>query len=184
MLGVSAALLGLSLFGDPVETRLRYDRSLIGTGELWRLITGHVVHLGLRHALLNVVGLVLVGLLFAPFITVTDWVRTSIVAALTISAGLFWLSPTVAWYVGFSGVLHGLFVAGAMAMAGRERTLAILLLIGLAGKLFFEQVAGPVPGSEQTAGGPVIVDAHLYGAIGGWLAATLGRVLKGGIRRL
>ena len=46
----------------------------------------------------------------------------------------------------------------------------------VAGKLAWEQFAGPLPGSESGSGGPVIVDAHLYGAVGGLLAAVLIRV--------
>jgi hypothetical protein len=39
------------------------------------------------------------------------------------------------------------------------------------GKLLYEQLVGPLPGSESVAGGTVIVNAHLYGAVGGGLAA-------------
>ena len=39
------------------------------------------------------------------------------------------------------------------------------------GKLIYEQLFGPLPGSESTSGGSVVVNAHLYGAIGGAIAA-------------
>jgi membrane associated rhomboid family serine protease len=45
------------------------------------------------------------------------------------------------------------------------------------GKLLWEQAVGPLPGSAEVAGGKVIVDAHLYGAIGG---LVLGWVLSPG----
>jgi hypothetical protein len=48
------------------------------------------------------------------------------------------------------------------------------------GKVAYEQIAGPLPGSEATSGGAVIVDAHLYGIIGGTaVAAALIRVRRG-----
>ena len=43
-------------------------------------------------------------------------------------------------------------------------------------KIGWEQWHGPVPGSETTSGGPVVVDAHLYGAVGGAMAALLMRI--------
>ena len=42
----------------------------------------------------------------------------------------------------------------------------------LAMKLAYEQLLGPLPGSEGTAGGEVVVVAHLYGAISGALIGT------------
>ena len=47
------------------------------------------------------------------------------------------------------------------------------MLVIFAAKLGWEQLAGPLPFTGETAGGPVIVDAHLYGAVGGALAALL-----------
>jgi hypothetical protein len=46
----------------------------------------------------------------------------------------------------------------------------------LLGKLAWEQFSGPLPGSEGTAGGPVIVDSHLFGALGGALTALTLRI--------
>jgi hypothetical protein len=44
------------------------------------------------------------------------------------------------------------------------------LLAFLAGKIVYEQVLGPIPGSVETSGGNVVVAAHLYGASSGALA--------------
>jgi len=48
-----------------------------------------------------------------------------------------------------------------------------LLLALIIGKLAWEQVAGALPGSESVAGGNVVVNAHLYGAIGGAIIGTI-----------
>jgi len=75
-----------------------------------------------------------------------------------------------------SGLLHGLLVAGIIP---RLRSLDIetgILLLLLIAKIGYEQFNGPVPGSETTSGGPVVVDAHLYGALGGVLGAILARI--------
>jgi rhomboid family GlyGly-CTERM serine protease len=90
-----------------------------------------------------------------------------------IDAGFWFFYPELEWYVGLSGVLHGLLVAGLFAgLVQRDREAVILTLFVIA-KLAWEQLAGPLPGSESSSGGVVIVDAHLYGAIGGLAGALL-----------
>jgi membrane associated rhomboid family serine protease len=70
-------------------------------------------------------------------------------------------------------VLHGLLVAGLFAGAMQRDREAVVLSILVIAKLVWEQAVGPLPGSESTAGGAVIVDAHLYGAVGGLLGALI-----------
>ena len=75
------------------------------------------------------------------------------------------------WYVGLSGVLHGALAAGAVAWWRYESKLLALLLSAIfAGKLAWEQWHGALPLSGDL---PVVVDAHLYGALGGALAGVL-----------
>ena len=177
-----AALVILSIalgFGED-ETRLlgRYDRAEIAGGEIWRLVTGHLVHLSWGHTWLNVIALLLMTLLLDDLMRAHDWIIAFLFAAATIDAGLFFLEPGVAWYVGLSGSLHGVMIVGAVAMLRSNSTMAIVLLIGIASKLMWEQWLGPIPLSESTSGGTVLVDAHLYGAIGGILASLTLKVAR------
>jgi len=89
---------------------------------------------------------------------------------------LWFLDPDVEWYVGLSGLLHGLLTAGLLAsfLAGSRDALLLGLLV--AGKILWEQVSGPLPGSQGLAGAAVVVDAHLYGALAGAAAAIVVRV--------
>ena len=171
---VSLALLAS---GDAGREWLRFDRTGIAAGEAWRLLTGHLVHLGETHALLNLVGLALVWFLVGRAFSARQWLWVIAGAVAAIDLGLWFGNPSLDWYVGLSGLLHGMLAAGIVAgLAGRSGE-AILLAVVVAGKLAWEQLAGPLPGSEATSGGAVIVDAHLYGVIGGTLvAATLIRV--------
>lgn len=164
----------LLLTGDPGREWLRFDRSGITAGELWRLLSGHLVHLGVSHAVLNLAGLVLVWFLVGRAYTWQQWLWIMAGSIGAIDLGLWFGAPSLEWYVGLSGLLHGMLAAGIVAgLAGRNGEAAILAVV-VAGKLAWEQFAGPLPGSEGTSGGAVIVDAHLYGVIGGTLvAATL-----------
>jgi hypothetical protein len=72
--------------------------------------------------------------------------------------------------VGLSGVLHGALAAGALGWWRQEsKPLALGLTAVLLGKLAWEQWHGALPLSGDM---PVVVDAHLYGAIGGSLAGS------------
>ena len=64
-------------------------------------------------------------------------------------------------------------IAGLIAELPERRADTRLLLIGVLIKLIYEQFAGPLPGSEDTAGGTVIVDAHLYGAVSGAVVGAM-----------
>lgn len=151
--------------GDSLAAMLRYERGAIASGGWWRLLTGHLVHLDLHHLVLNELGLVLMWSLFADDFDALEWLVIGFAGALAISAGLWWLSPRVAWYVGSSGILHTVLGAGTARHLWRHAWDRWLLLAALAGKLLFEQFSG-----HAQAG--VVVDAHLYGALAGLLAGA------------
>jgi rhomboid family GlyGly-CTERM serine protease len=163
---ILSLVLGL---GDNVTELLRYDRSAIAAGGWWRLLTAHAVHLDAHHLVLNALGLVLVWSLFAQDYDAVDWCCIVLSGALAISAGLWWLSPRVIWYVGASGVLHSVMAAGTVKHFVERAWDRWILLLGVAGKLAYEQLAG----SAQPL---VVVDAHLYGALAGY---AVGAVLCG-----
>ncbi len=163
-----AVVLGLG--GTAFRDALSFDRSGIEDGELWRIVSGHFVHLGTSHMLLNGAGIILVWLLVGQEFILRQWALVTIVVIVGIGAGLWWMNPELQWYVGLSGLLHGWLAAGIVAALSKGRLDAGLLAALIVAKLVFEQWQGPIPGSAESAGGPVIVDAHLYGGIAGALA--------------
>ena len=160
---------------------LRYSRDAIAAGEIWRLITGHLLHLGAPHFVLNAMGTVLAAALVGAQLRPLAWAQVWLACALSVSVGLWFLQPGVGWYVGLSGVLHGLIVAGAVTGLGdyRERLFAAAVLAAIAAKLGWEQWSGAMPGTAALAGGSVITEAHLYGAVGGLLAGLVVLVSRG-----
>ena len=170
ILALLAVCLLLGAGGDEVRELGRYERHAVEGGEYWRLVSGHLVHLGFGHLWPNVAALAIIALLFEGIFSNTDWLRLGAASALAIDVGLYALDPSVLWYVGLSGVLHGFVAAGALALLVRRETLGAVLGLGLGAKLLFEQIVGPVPFTAQSVGGPVVVAAHLYGAIGALLA--------------
>jgi rhomboid family GlyGly-CTERM serine protease len=171
-LGLLAAVLVLSWLGDEsVRNALRYERTAVLDGEYWRLLTAHFVHGTAMHMLLNLAGLALVAALFARDYSLGEWLLILLVSIATIDAGFVFYEPQLRWYVGFSGALHGALAAGAVAWVRHEsRYLALGLILLVVCKLAWEQWRGALPFSGDME---VIVDAHLYGAIGGALAAGI-----------
>lgn len=168
------ALLGLCVivqYGG-LAPWLRYSRAAVADGEVWRLVTGHLAHLSGAHLLLNGLGTVLVAALVGHHLRPGAWGAALLWCALVIGLGLWWALPELQWYVGLSGVLHGLLIAGAIAALGdrRERLLAGVVIVVVGMKLAWEHIAGAMPGTATIAGGPVVVEAHLFGAIGGAVA--------------
>ncbi len=170
---IALLVVGLSLGGESATLLLRFERVGIQNGEIWRLLTANFVHLGWSHALLNIAGLVLIWLLFGQRFSQTGWSIILISSLLGTTLGLLFFNPTLTWYVGLSGALHGLFIAGCIAEIKLKYRMGIVLLVILAGKILWEQFQGPLPGTSDAAGGPVIVDAHLYGALAGFAALFL-----------
>lgn len=162
----AALLLALQAGGDPLRLWLRYDRQAVLSGELWRLVTAHLVHLGWAHALLNAAGLLLCAVL-APGAFVPGRVgRLCLQLAglgLGVSLMLLALSPQVAHYAGLSGVLYGLFVVGLAPAARRREPPAVAALLLLAAWMLWQWVAGPSADEERVIGGRIITVAHLYG---------------------
>ncbi len=165
----------LQVMPEPWRLALRYDRAAIGAGEFWRIFTGHFVHLGWRHLVLNLAGLGLGTWLFGQDRSPTQWLMATLSSALVCGAGLWLLSPTVGWCVGLSGVLHGLMVVGfgGWILAGEKQAWGLLGVVLI--KLAWEQLGGDMPWADTLAGGRVVTDAHLWGAAGGalYLAAEV-----------
>lgn len=171
LLGVVAVI--LSLAGGPESPALRYERTAVLAGEWWRLASGHLVHLGIAHLLLNLAGLALIGWIFGPGLRARDWLWVFLLSIITIDAGFVLLEPRLAWYVGLSGILHGLLLGAAVLDRGFSPALRLSLILCVFAKLAWEQWAGALPFTAEAAGGPVVVDAHLYGALGGVVAGVL-----------
>ncbi len=172
----AALAVGIALAGDTGREFLRYDRPAIAAGEVWRLLSGHFAHLGTSHLVLNVAGLALVWFLVAAHLTRRQWLLVTVLVIGGIDLGFWFLQPQLIGYVGLSGLLHGLLAAGVVAGLGSRRIEPIVLAVILVAKIAYEQLAGPLPGSEATTGGAVIVAAHAYGVVAGAVAAGLIRI--------
>lgn len=162
-------ILAFGLMGNWVNPWLQYQRDAILQGQVWRLLTGHLVHLGVVHCLLNLLALLLILYLFSGVITLRHWWRLTIGLCLAISVLFLALNPKLSYYAGLSGVLHGLLAYALVISLSRpdifNPIVVGFLLAAVAFKLVYEQSSHYDSGYLQHfMNAPVIVDAHAYGA--------------------
>ncbi len=158
------ALLGLG--GETVRDALRFDRAAIHAGEWWRLLTANFVHLGGWHLFLNALGVVVLVLLCPEPLPGLVWARRLVLVGIGMSLGLYFFVPSTRWYVGCSGLIHGLFVLGLGRQLMQQRDLiAAGCLAYLLGKIGWEMATGVPVSDEAAIGGAVLVESHLYGSL-------------------
>jgi rhomboid family GlyGly-CTERM serine protease len=169
---VVAVLVMVHAIAGAVPRALRYERTAVLDGEAWRLLTAHLVHADLRHLGWNVLGVLIVGMLFARDYTPRQWLGIMLASTAAIGLGFLLLQPGLEWYVGFSGVLHGCMAAGLVRWLRRGSDPLTWLVGGLfVAKLAWEHCAGALPFTAASLSLPVVHEAHTYGAVGGALAA-------------
>ncbi len=166
-----AVLLCLQYWGD--KTLLSLTRAGVLNGELWRIFSGHLIHLNWQHLGLNILGLVLCQFLFR-----LPWqhlLGTAVLAAMLIACGLY-LWTTYTYYLGLSGVLHAWLIVGALYSLTRTGenhlpTLAWTVIVLLTGKVAVEHLHSLDVSSatymEQFIESPVVTEAHFLGLVAG-----------------
>jgi len=157
----------LFLFQDNSNQWLAYYHNGIAKGQIWRLLTAHFCHTNGYHLLLNGTGLLVVTALFLDTFKHYSILTMMISVGLFISLCLYWIEPELQWYVGLSGVLHGLFAFGVCDELKKRDKWGVILGLGFIAKVAYEQILGPSAATEALIDATVLIDAHLYGAIAG-----------------
>ena len=143
----------------------RYEHDWLASGEIWRVITAHWVHVGWLHLLLNGLGLVICVILAHPRWSIRRWFTSNLALAIGISLALTLFNPEIGDYAGYSGVLYGLYALAAVRLFSSDRLVAALILTAIVGKVLIEQLKIVDFNTGSLIGAPVIVDAHLYGLL-------------------
>lgn len=156
------------IFDQQIATHFIYLKSAINQGEIWRLITGHFLHTNGYHLLLNCIGLLLLYLVHGQYYQAKSYLSLLLFCSFITSAGIWWYTD-INSYVGLSGVLHGIFVWGALKDIEHKEKTGYALLIGIWCKVLYEQTFGADSNISELINAEVAIDAHLWGAIAGSL---------------
>lgn len=145
----------------------QFDRMAIENGQYWRLLSAHLVHNNLYHFVANSLGLVAIYALFQSSYDNLSLLMVSVANAIAIGMWVLIFDSNILYYVGLSGVLHGLFAYAVCGEMLKNIKLSYLLFMGLVGKLVHEQIYGGDASMTELIEIPIMVNAHLYGAITG-----------------
>ena len=142
-LAISAAAL-LVHFVPGLGPLLIYDRTAIAHGELWRLLTGNLVHLSDLHLAFDLAAFLIAGAIieqrgYRHFMTLC------VSTAALIGVAIYWFEPALQFYAGLSGVVTAAVVylcLQGITEQGSWRWLCAATLAGLSVKLWIELVSG------------------------------------------
>jgi rhomboid family GlyGly-CTERM serine protease len=173
IIGVIIAI--AALFDDAGRATLGLVPDKVLGGEVWRIFTSHIVHLSRMHAFMNELGLVLLIVVLWDVLEPKGLLFATALSAIAIGVGIMIFLRDIPYYVGWSGVTHGLFAWGGLRLWQiHHRGYASLVLGVVVAKLIWEAAEGPTPGASEAIGGLILLESHRFGAIGGALAAILG----------
>lgn len=139
----------------------------------WRIWTGHWVHVGWIHYLLNILAFACLPFLF-PNIRQGYLIVLLIILPPLLSIIFYFIYPNIFAYAGLSGILHGLFIFCAIVSLTekKERYFSSIILLLILIKIIWEYFFGSFQ-TAQLIGSPVLTQAHLWGAVLGTLSAIL-----------
>ena len=158
------------LYLDPDSNRLFiYDRGKIFDGELWRLFTGHLVHLSREHFTYNVLLFSLSGG-WVEYRASTQYYWLLSVTAFASSLYFLFFLPDMAYFAGLSGLISAnvvfLLLLEIQRNRNNTRPFWIVALVLLVAKIVYEIVAGKALFIPQNAMAfEVVPSAHIIGAV-------------------
>lgn len=159
----------LLAIAEPISSHwLMFDRDAINEGQIWRLFSGHFVHLSMSHLLGNALGIVLLAYIAGRSLNNLVGILLLAWCVVVVGIGLYGYADYLDYYVGLSGVLHGLLLVAPFVSPFYSRVIAGCFLLVIVSKVVWEQsswyddmaMAGMI-------GGRVEVNAHLLGVIAG-----------------
>ena len=152
---------------------LEYDRHLVLSGEIWRLVTSHLVHTNISHLVLNAAAALVLYFAFFYRLKLTDLLACGLVFSVLISLVLLYTYPGLDWYNGLSALLHALVVYFSIRQvwAGNR---VFLIGSGIVWLKVLVEAAWASQGYGNLIGDMTIIsEAHLIGAVVGTIPAVI-----------
>ncbi|MBW8184800.1 rhombosortase [Shewanella nanhaiensis] len=166
---VLLTLCAIGFYYAGLDNELAYRRSEITAGEYWRLFSGNLLHTNGWHLAMNLAGLWVIILLHQQYYRSLGFALIFILLCWLQGIGLYLFYPGLVGYVGLSGMLHGLFVYGALKDISVGMRSGYLLLVGVIVKVAYEQWFGASEQVTEMIGARVATEAHLVGVVTGIL---------------
>lgn len=167
--GLVAAMLAAQWLPGAAEL-LSYDREAVARGELWRIVTGHLVHYSWGHLTNSLLALLPAAWLIESRRR-SDLLFLTLSAALTVGMALLLGEPDIAEYRGASAIgLALLMYAASGGLHGdpRWRLVCRVLLAAVIAKLSAETAGWQLRDWQADAGFVPVASSHAVGAATGF----------------
>lgn len=157
----------LHFLPENLRSVLEYHRTQ--PEQIWRAVTGHLLHSNHWHLVMNLGALLLMLMLHQLYYSLNSFALLLMLGCIGISVLLYLFSPDIQIYVGLSGWLHCFITVGALLDIKHKIQSGWLILLGVIAKVAYEQWQGPDAELAALIDANVAIDAHLYGVICGLL---------------
>ena len=172
-IAIGILIVALWFGGNDWVLALEYHRDKIAAGELWRILTGHLVHTNTWHMLLNLTSLLFIGLLFGTLLSAKVWIAAFVFCSLAVSAAYWFIAPQFIIYVGLSAALYGVIIIGALEDFNNNKLIAGALLIIVTGRVIWQQFDGASDSLADMVDSRVAIESHLYGIVSGYVFSLI-----------
>ena len=142
----------------------------IANGEIWRVISGQLLHTNFHHTLLNIAGLALVWALHGEYYSAKHYSILTL-ASLSFVGLCLALTYSDTIYSGLSGIIHTMIIYGAILDIRKKRYSGYLICLGIWLKVAYEMLYGASASTSELIEARVAVEAHLIGTSVGMLLA-------------
>lgn len=148
--------------------QFQYNRYIVGQGvQLYRLVTAHFMHTGEFHLVFNIIALWFIGLLHSRHYKLWQWCLMFPMLMAGTMAGIHYLDPNIAYYIGLSGILHGLVVIGAIADLHCKLRSGYVLLLLLVIKIALDELNIGFPNFQMLIQADIPTNANIFGTLTG-----------------
>ena len=150
------------LFRQSLDNFGVHPRSLIG---LWGILWAPFLHRGFQHLIANTGPILVLGTIIMISRSVRDFFITSLIVILVGGFGTWLIGPADSVHLGASGLIFGYFgfllISAYFERSCRSVAIALVVLLLYSGIIW-----GILP-----QGNGISWQTHLFGFIGGWIAA-------------
>ena len=136
---ISSLIAGLFVFFGAVPESLYFNQSAINQGDLWRLLTAHLVHSDTEHLIWNLLVFIILALLIEQHSQIL--LLVTLISGSIVIDGYLWINSIgVINYAGLSGVLNTLLVVALFLQWHKYQHLrkltGLIFLVSLVKMLF------------------------------------------------
>jgi rhomboid family GlyGly-CTERM serine protease len=177
LLAFALICFALMLLPEQIRELLYLHIERFKQGEYWRFFSAHLIHYSWPHCLSNIIGLFLLMGIFNDTKQNIHWYFAATIVCIAVSSGLILFSTQLDWYLGFSGVLTGLYAYASIKTFNENTKISMIILIALLVSVVIQLFEGELISSILFVDLNTSSYAHAYGFIAGGLYGVIERCI-------